>query len=190
MSFRIFDLKTEFATNPIGIGTNRPRFSWKYSHSRSWERSAYFQILVASTTRSLASDRGDLWDSGKVPTSRSPLIEYDGHPLKSRSVGHWKVRLWDSEGTAGDFSAAGSFEVALLEQSDWLANWVGFPAGRPGKALYFRNSYTLDKYGRSGSSLYLRSGLVRISHQWAKSRRPRAGTGADRVQQTRALFHV
>ena len=145
MSFRIFDLKTEFATNPIGIGTYRPRFSWKYSHPRAWETATHFQILVASAPEMLASGEGDLWDSGKVPTSRSPLVEYDGRPLKSRSAGHWMVRLWDSEETTSDFSTAGSFEVALLEQSDWQANWVGFPAGRPGKALYFRNAYTLDK---------------------------------------------
>ena len=145
MSFRIHDLKTEFATNPIGIGTYRPRFSWKYGHPRSREQVTHFQILVASTPESLAAGNGDLWDSGKVPTSRSPLIEYDGRPLKSRSVGHWMVRLWDSEESASDFSAPGSFEVALLEQSDWLANWVGFPAGRTGRALYFRNSYTLDQ---------------------------------------------
>lgn len=144
MPFRIYDLKTEFATNPIGIGTYRPRFSWKYSHPRSWEKATHFQVLVASTTESLASGKGDLWDSGKAPTGRSPLVEYDGHPLKSRSVGHWTVRLWDSEDSASEFSEVGSFEVALLEQSDWRANWVGFPAGRTGKALYFRNAYTLD----------------------------------------------
>ncbi|MCY4461873.1 MAG: family 78 glycoside hydrolase catalytic domain [Albidovulum sp.] len=145
MSFRIFDLKTEFATNPIGIGTRRPRFSWKYSHPRDCEQPKYFHILVASTAELLASGEGDLWDSGKVPTSRSPLVEYDGRSLGSRSVGHWKVRLWDSDESASDFSSAGTFEVALLEQSDWRANWVGFPAGRIGKALYFRNTYALDK---------------------------------------------
>ncbi len=145
MSFHMYDLKTEFATNPIGIGTYRPRFSWKYSNPRSREQATHFQILVASSTEALASGNGDLWDSGRVPTRRSPLVEYDGHPLKSRSMGHWKVRLWNSEESASDFSAASSFEVALLEQSDWLANWVGFPAGRAGKALYFRNTYTLEK---------------------------------------------
>ena len=145
MSFRIYDLRTEFATNPIGIGTYRPRFSWKFSHQRSWEQATDFQILVASSMESLSEGIGDLWDSGKVPTNRSQLVEYGGRPLKSRSAGHWMVRLWDSEESASDFSASGSFEVALLEQSDWLANWVGFPAGRNGKPLYFRNTYTLDK---------------------------------------------
>ena len=145
MPFRIYDLKTEFAKNPLGIGTYRPRFSWKYSHRHSWERARYFQILVASTPEALASGNGDLWDSGRLPARRSPLIEYAGLPLKSRSAGHWMVRLWDSQQTASEFSAAGCFEVALLEQSDWLAKWIGFPAGRAGKALYFRNAYALDK---------------------------------------------
>ena len=145
MSFRIYDLKTEFATNPVGIGTYRPRFSWKYIHTRNREQATHFRIVVASTTELLASGKGDLWDSGKVQTCQSPLIEYGGHPLNSRSVGHWMVRLWDSEDSASDFSEVGSFEVALLEQSDWVANWVGFPAGRNGNALYFRNTYTLDR---------------------------------------------
>ena len=41
----IFDLKTEFDKNPIGINTSNPRFSWKYECSADI-KIKYYQIKV------------------------------------------------------------------------------------------------------------------------------------------------
>ncbi|RPJ37112.1 MAG: hypothetical protein EHM21_18420, partial [Chloroflexi bacterium] len=57
----------------------------------------------------------------------------------------WKTRTWDSEGRPGPFSEPAWFEMGLLSPSDWQANWIGFPGAWPGKALYFRCDFQLEK---------------------------------------------
>ncbi len=143
--FQISDLKCEFATNPLGIDTRQPRFSWLATHPERGQAPSAYQILVGLTPENLASDKGDLWDSGKTAVGVSPLVEYGGAPLSSRQRGYWKVRLWDASGQPSLYSDSAWFELALLERSDWHAEWIGFPAGRNGKALYFRNDFRLDK---------------------------------------------
>ena len=71
-------------------------------------------------------------------------IEYSGKKLKSRSCGFWKIILYSKKSQEFVSNEVGYFELSLLEQTDWLANWIGFPAGRNGKALYFRNSYEIQ----------------------------------------------
>jgi len=44
-------------------------------------RQTAYQILVASSEKLLAEDRGDLWDSGKVESGKSDCIEYAGQAL-------------------------------------------------------------------------------------------------------------
>ncbi|MBF0207688.1 MAG: hypothetical protein HQK53_12440 [Oligoflexia bacterium] len=67
-----FSLKTEYISNPLGIDKMRPRFSWKLASSsikRAETQSAY-QILVSSTKENLTKNIGDVWDSGKVISSK------------------------------------------------------------------------------------------------------------------------
>ena len=37
---------------------------------------------------------------------------------------YWKVRVWDRQGHASDWSAPATFEIALLEPGDWSARWI------------------------------------------------------------------
>jgi len=61
------ELTVEYRTNPLGIDTVIPRFSWQIrSEIRAQKQTAY-HVLVASSPEELAKDQGDLWDSGKVP---------------------------------------------------------------------------------------------------------------------------
>ena len=57
-------------------------------------QSAY-RILVASNAEALDASDGDLWDSGKVFSARTPQIEYEGRPLVARQQLFWKARVWD-----------------------------------------------------------------------------------------------
>ena len=140
----IFDLKTEFDKNPIGINTSKPRFSWKYECSADI-KIKYYQIKVSTTKKLLDKNKIDLWDSGKkLIINNNFLIEYSGKKLKSRSCGFWKIILYSKKSQEFVSNEVGYFELSLLQQTDWLANWIGFPAGRNGKALYFRNSYEIQ----------------------------------------------
>jgi peptidoglycan/xylan/chitin deacetylase (PgdA/CDA1 family) len=71
-----------------------PVFSWKIKTTRPQTQSAY-QILVASSERILATDNGDLWDSGKVVSTQSSEIAYAGKSLATGERFYWKVRCWN-----------------------------------------------------------------------------------------------
>jgi alpha-L-rhamnosidase len=55
------------------------------------------------------------------------------------------VQAWDQDGVLSGFSAPQHWEMALLEPSDWQAEWIGYPAGWTGRPLYFRHVFELKK---------------------------------------------
>jgi alpha-L-rhamnosidase len=119
------DLRCEYLKDPLGIDVARPRLSWILaSHQRGAMQSAY-QVLVASSVKLLAGDQGDLWDSGRVSSDQSLLVEYAGKPLESRAVCFWKVRVWDGRGQVSPWSRPASWSMGLLKTEDWQAKWVG-----------------------------------------------------------------
>ena len=70
---------------------DKPRFSWEIKTTRPQTQSAY-QIFVASSEEVLATDKGNLWDSGKVVSNKSAAIAYAGKPLFAGERFYWKVR--------------------------------------------------------------------------------------------------
>jgi hypothetical protein len=94
------------------IGDSTPEFSWI---AGSIGRQIAYRILVASDRTNLDKNQGDLWDSGKVASSRSTALEYAGRPLPSEAVCFWKVRTWDGSGEPGPFSTAQSFRTGKLD---------------------------------------------------------------------------
>ena len=141
----IYDLKTDYSTNPINVNNTEPCFSWKYRVTDKNINITHYQILVASSNTNLEQKKIDLWDSGKVKIGKSPMAQYSGAPLKSRDTAFWIVRVWDKAEKIICVSTIASFEISLLSEKDWHAYWIGFPAGRPGRALYFRNEYLIEK---------------------------------------------
>ena len=121
-------LRCEYARDPVGIDVQRPRLSWRLESSRRGERQTAWQVLAASTPEVLAQDRGELWDSGKVVSDQSVNVEYGGPPLASRQRVLWKVRAWDAGGRETPWSESASWEMGLLQPSDWQASWVGAEA--------------------------------------------------------------
>ncbi|MCX6562062.1 MAG: family 78 glycoside hydrolase catalytic domain [Candidatus Aminicenantes bacterium] len=132
------DLTCEYLTDPLGIDSRRPRFSWKLKHFERGAAPKAYRIIVGSHPDVVEKDLGDLWDSGRVRSGRTTLIAYGGRPLRSRQRCFWRVRWWDREGTISSFSRTASFEMGLLEKSDWSAQWIGLKAPR-----YFRTKGTV-----------------------------------------------
>jgi alpha-L-rhamnosidase len=138
-------LRCEYAANPLGVSAAHPRLSWVLSSDRRGERQTAYQILVASTREKAEAGQADLWDSGKVATAESVQVPYQGKPLRSRERCFWKVRAWDSRGDPSSYSAVAEWEMALLNKSDWKAEWLGYTAGWTGRALYFRKDFKVEK---------------------------------------------
>jgi alpha-L-rhamnosidase len=119
------NLRVEYLTNPIGIDVLQPRFSWVLDHPERGETPSAYQILVATSSKLLDQDKGEQWDSGKISSDDTAQIAYAGKPLASGRTYYWKVRSWDKEGRAGDYSQTAQFEMGLLARIEWKGQWIG-----------------------------------------------------------------
>jgi alpha-L-rhamnosidase len=120
-------LRCEYRTDPVGLDVTAPRLSWTLSSEQRGERQTAYRILVAASPERLASDQGDLWDSGRIQSDETLHLEYRGKPLPSRMRLWWKVRVWDREGRPSAWSAPASWTMGLLHPSDWQAKWIADP---------------------------------------------------------------
>lgn len=151
-----FDLRCESRRNPLGIDALRPRLSWKLEAApgaRSQRQSAY-RITVARTEGLLAAGGADLWDSGKVLSTRQLHIEYEGSPLGSGERCFWRVQVWDAEGRNSDPSSISWWEMGLLSPEDWTGFWISDGSAHPEseEAFYedepaplFRRSFNVER---------------------------------------------
>lgn len=163
---QVVNPRCEYLADPVGLETQKPRFSWQLSDSRRGARQTAYRIVVSSKPRYPRRQRADVWDSGKVSSSQSTLVEYGGPPLSPATRYYWSVRVWDMTGQPVDLRSAASFEMGL-SSADWKAQWIGkqsspietteslegirwiwYPEGNPYESAptetrYFRRSFDL-----------------------------------------------
>lgn len=108
---KAINVKTEYMKNPVGIGAKTPRIMWNCDGGQ--KQTAYCVDAVVD---------GKEWSSGKVE-SGSMHADFGG-ALKSRSAVRFKIRLWDENGNEGEWSDENTFEMGLLEKTDWQAKWI------------------------------------------------------------------
>lgn len=140
-------LQTEYAANPLGISEKLPRLSWQISSpTRDVSQTAY-QILVSDNPKQLEQNLGTVWDSKKVVSNQSRWITYTGKPVESRKKYYWKVRIWDKSGKPSPYSDVATWEMALLERSDWTAQWIGMKGteGTPPAAVDMEKTFQINK---------------------------------------------
>jgi len=114
----IHDLRTEYLVDPLGIDAERPRLSWKI---RSSERNVV-QTAYEITAFSKPNGQIVLWNSGRVASAASQHIPWEGPSLSSGQKVYWKVRV--EAGLFAAVSQVASFEMGLLQPSDWKAEWI------------------------------------------------------------------
>ena len=124
---RAIRLKTEYLFDPLGIDVKRPRLMW---NAEGGEKQTAYQVVT------------EKWDSGKVASS-SMRAEYPAE-LSDRERVNWKVRLWDENGEAGEWTKA-FFETGI---SSWQAKWISGDYTPRKKRRYpvdcFRKAFTAD----------------------------------------------
>jgi alpha-L-rhamnosidase len=133
-------LRCEYKTNPLGVNTPAPRLSWILE---SPERGA------AQTAYQIIAGNGKLWDSGKTLSAQSAHVPYAGLELTSGQFVEWKVRVWDGNDEASEWSEPSFWQMGLLSPSDWTARWVSLPFTRPqtdqNPPAYLRRVFSLGK---------------------------------------------
>lgn len=135
--------RCEYLSDPMGIGVKNPRFSWQIvATGRGIQQTAY-RVLVSNDSIKLAHGMADYWDSGKIYSSKSNGIEYQGSELKSRKEYFWKVILWDNRDSPAAHSSVARFETGIFKLSEWEGDWIS--DGKPPEhepAPYFRKEFT------------------------------------------------
>ncbi len=123
-------LRCEHLKDPLGIDVTKPRLSWQLQAppGKRGQRQSAWRILVASSREKLNRNEGDIWDSGKVASEQSILVQYEGAALNSWQRYWWKVMAWDAQDRPGPWSPSAFWEMALLNRGDWQAKWIAHSA--------------------------------------------------------------
>nr|WP_294895650.1 glycoside hydrolase family 78 protein [uncultured Pedobacter sp.] len=163
-------LQVEQLVNPLGIDVKQPFLSWQMiSPKRGVEQKAY-QVLVASSEEKLANNEGDLWNSGKVNSSESVFVKYNGKELTSRAKCFWKVKTWTNVGES-QWSATHFWTMGLLYYKDWPKTWIGFDRAFPWDSIendsrlsarYFRKEFESNKVVKSATASIVGLGLYEL----------------------------
>jgi alpha-L-rhamnosidase len=159
--------------DPLGIDNPNPSLGWRFVETRyaadhpcrrpgsraacPADRQTAYQIQAATSDANLG--RGRLvWDTGKVRSQVQTDVAYAGRALRSRERIVWRVRVWDAEHRASDWSGHAWWEMGLLQQTDWgSARWIEYPGRAEGQPMpVFARPFTVDHRRRVDSArLYL-----------------------------------
>lgn len=105
-SARLENVRCEYQTNPIGLDTQSPRFTWEYSAADDIQRS--YRIRVATD----AVFKDIVWDSGVVESALQRAV-YAGPALKSHTTYYWQVAV-KMVGGAHPACGVQTFETAFM----------------------------------------------------------------------------
>ena len=166
-ALRAVYLKCEYLENPLAVDVRQPRLSWQLESDQRDQKQSAYQILVASDPEILDLHQADLWDSGKVQTGATLHVPFGGKTLKSGQRCYWKVRVWDGAGLASPFSPTATWSMGLLEESDWVGQWITVDTGSPGPmgmkpSPYLRRAFRLDKPVRRATAYATARGLYNL----------------------------
>ena len=139
---RAVRLKCEYLANPLGLDIENPRLMW---NCEGGTRQTAYRIEARC-------DGELLWDSGKVESSGMTGIPCPAKAESRRRI-DWRVRLWDENDEAGEWSEPAWYEMGLLKPEDWSAKWITGDYRVEKKKRYpvdcFRKSFSCGKVLRA-----------------------------------------
>lgn len=141
----VHQLTLEGKTNPLGVGTPTPAFSWKIKSDKEGLKQTHYRIIVG-TNEDLSSDAW-VWDSGKRATDQSLYIPYAGKALQANATYFWKVEVWDNLSKKSSVSKTAHWSVGLLQAEDWKAQWITQTKvdNESRKSPYFKTDFSSSK---------------------------------------------
>jgi alpha-L-rhamnosidase len=139
------DLTCEHRKDPIGIDILKPRFSWKITAAGNNIMQSAYSIRVSTDGKFSRSKT--IWQSGKVESNESVLIDYNGPTLKSEQRYFWQVKIWDNRGRESKWSEVAFWEMGLLSQTEWKAKWIEMEGDtlRNSPSPHFRKEFPISK---------------------------------------------
>ncbi|GBU07326.1 alpha-rhamnosidase [Bacteroidales bacterium] len=129
---KVANLQVELKKQPIGLDVLQPRLSWQIASSLPNVQQDAYQIMVAESISDLEKESNLKWNSGKIESSLSVLIPYEGESLESTKDYFWKVKVFTNKGES-DW-ANSRWAMAYLSEHDWKAQWIGIDSINSGGA--------------------------------------------------------
>ena len=135
---RLYDLRTEYRENPIGLTDKAPRFSWKMESQEKDTLQTAYEIHVTDENGKL------VWNSGKKVSDQSVLISYEGEALISEMLYTVQVFVADNHGNTE--SVEGTFETGIFDNTEFKAQMItsDFPEEETACPV-FGKTFVLDK---------------------------------------------
>lgn len=135
---KLYDLRTEYRENPIGLTGKAPRFSWKIESEEQNTIQTAYEINVTDENGNV------VWNSGKKASDQSVLIPYDGEALKDEMLYKVEVSVADNHGNVE--SIGGTFETGIFDNTEFIAKMLtsDFPAEETA-CLVFGKTFAIDK---------------------------------------------
>ena len=106
---KLYDFRTEYRENPIGLTDRTPRFSWKINSEEQNTIQTAYKINVTD------ENGNAVWNSGKKESDQSVLIPYEGEKLKDEMLYKVEVSVTDNHGNTE--SIEGTFETGIFDNT-------------------------------------------------------------------------
>lgn len=135
---KLYDLRTEYRENPIGLTDKAPRFSWKIESQEKDTLQTAYEIKVTD-------EKGNIvWNSGKKASDQSVLISYEGETLADEMLYKVEVSVADNHGNVE--SIGGTFETGIFDNAEFIAKMItsDFPAEETACPV-FGKTFAIDK---------------------------------------------
>ena len=157
-SVRIWDLRCEYLTDPLGIDDPyritqaesfdgfSPRLSWKISAPGRYGGQKACRVVVSDW------EGNRLWDSG-LNEGRNQCCFIPDSILESGTAYRWKVGVQVKDKGSLKWSREARFSTGLLKD-DWKGKWIRHPYADPKCHIRFRKDFDLPGSLPSGKPVY------------------------------------
>lgn len=139
MNLYVYDLSVNGMKNGSFIDKDNPVLSWKINADKRGTFQTAYQIIVYDND----TNESVYWDSGKITSSLSSSVNYNGTDLKSANSYSWKVKIWDNFGNESEFSAFSEFHTGL-KKTEWTADYIWDGFENVNNYAYFRKNFTIE----------------------------------------------
>ncbi len=152
----VTQLEVDKLTTPSGLDNQNPDFSWILKSDEYNLNQTHYQVFVA--TDKIFSKKSLVWDSGKINSSESVYVKYQGKELEYDTQYFWTVKVWTNHSARARQSKISHWTTGLMEDGNWNSDWIGVndQDKRNAKSPYFTNDFNLLKQITS-ARLYITS---------------------------------
>ena len=108
---KINNIRIEYLSNPIGIDITSPRIRWT------------LEGLKKQTAFEIAYSLNDE-DYQTIKKETNDMFYDFEQSFTSRDIVKFKIRVTSEKGEQSEYSEEHSFEIGLLNKTDWTAKWI------------------------------------------------------------------